>query len=322
MAGRIVDGAGSAVELRGVNRAGTEYACVDDFGIFDGPSDAASIAAIKGWKVNAVRIPLNEDCWLGINGVDAAYSGPAYRQAIVSYVELLLTSGIYPIVDLHWTAPGTELATGQEPMPDSDHSVAFWTSVASTFKEDTDVVFELFNEPWPDNNQDTDAAWACWQSGGACPSVAYPVAGMQTLVTAVRGAGAPNLLLLGGVDYSNALSQWVAHVPDDPLHNLAAAWHVYPENLCITPACWDSTEGAVATSFPIVATEIGDSDCDGTFPSSVMGWLDMHGQSYLGWAWDTFGTSCADYSLITDYSGTPNGTYGAAFKTHLASVVP
>jgi endoglucanase len=310
------------VNLYGVNRSGTEYACVDGFGIFDGPSDAASITAMKAWGVNAVRIPLNEDCWLALNGVAAAYSGPAYQSAIVAYVELLLSNGVYPILDLHWTAPGTTLATQQQPMPDSDHSTDFWTGVATTFKGDTDVVFELFNEPWPDNNQDTDAAWTCWQSGGSCPSISYAVAGMQTLVTAVREAGASNVLLLGGVEYSNALSQWVAHKPHDPLNNLAAAWHVYPENACITSDCWDSIEGGVTASYPIVATEVGDDQCDGAFPTSVMSWLDAHHQSYLGWAWDTFGTSCANYSLITDYDGTPNGAYGAAFKAHLGLVNP
>ena len=33
-----------------------------------------------------VRIPINEDCWLGINGVPRAYSGAAYRAAIVAFV--------------------------------------------------------------------------------------------------------------------------------------------------------------------------------------------------------------------------------------------
>ena len=35
------------VRLLGVNRSGSEYACAQGFGIFDGPVDDASIAAIK-----------------------------------------------------------------------------------------------------------------------------------------------------------------------------------------------------------------------------------------------------------------------------------
>ena len=33
-------------------------------------------------------------------------------------------------------------------MPDLDHSPAFWTSVAATFKSDPGVVFDVFNEPY------------------------------------------------------------------------------------------------------------------------------------------------------------------------------
>jgi len=318
----IVDPHGNAVRLFGVNRSGTEYACVQGFGIFDGPSDAASIQAIQSWHANAVRVPLNEDCWLGINGVAPEYGGGAYQKAIAAYVELLLENGVYPIVDLHWSAPGGSLATGQQAMPDADHSVTFWREVATTFRDQANVILELFNEPWPDNNQDTDEAWQCWENGGACSSISYTVAGMQTLVTTVRETGAGNLLLLGGVEYSNGLSQWAKYKPTDPANNLAAAWHIYPENPCYTETCWNGAPATLAMTYPIVATEVGDSDCDGTFPTSVMTFLDARSQSYLGWTWDTFGTACGNYSLVTDYNGTPNGAYGMAFKTHFAGVAP
>src|SRR6185295_17003336 len=77
---KIVNGAGQNVRLLGVNRSGGEYMCVQGRGIWDGPSDAASIQAMLTWKINAVRIPLNEDCWLAINGVDPAMNGAVYQQ--------------------------------------------------------------------------------------------------------------------------------------------------------------------------------------------------------------------------------------------------
>jgi hypothetical protein len=73
---KLVNNSGQQVRLHAVNRAGSEYACIQGWGFFDGPSDAGSISAIASWKVNAIRVPLNEDCWLGINGAPAAYSGP------------------------------------------------------------------------------------------------------------------------------------------------------------------------------------------------------------------------------------------------------
>src|SRR5262245_24078155 len=68
---RIVDGGGQTVRLLGVNRSGAEFACAQGWGFFDGPSDAASVQAMAAWGINAVRLPMNEDCWLGINGVSA-----------------------------------------------------------------------------------------------------------------------------------------------------------------------------------------------------------------------------------------------------------
>src|SRR4051794_2252016 len=67
---RLLDGRGRVVRFRGVNRAGTEYACIQGWGIFDGPSGEESVKAMADWHLNAVRIPLNEDCWLDISGVD------------------------------------------------------------------------------------------------------------------------------------------------------------------------------------------------------------------------------------------------------------
>jgi endoglucanase len=64
---KLVDASNNVVHLRGVNRSGTEYACVQGWGIFDGLSNAASIEAMTNWHVNVVRVPLNEDCWLAIS---------------------------------------------------------------------------------------------------------------------------------------------------------------------------------------------------------------------------------------------------------------
>src|SRR5256885_3882454 len=78
---RVVDSAGRPVRLRGVNRSGAEYACAQGWGIFDGPSDSASVSAIASWRTNVVRLPLNETCWLGINGVTPAYAGAKDRKS-------------------------------------------------------------------------------------------------------------------------------------------------------------------------------------------------------------------------------------------------
>ena len=181
--GRLVGRRGAEVRLLGVNRSGTQYACVEGWGIFDGPTDDAALSRIAAWGANAVRVPLNESCWLGINGVDPTYSGETYRTAIHEYVDRLNAAGLRVILDLHWTAPGEALATDQQPMADRDHAPDFWRSVAQEFKHNRSVVFDLFNEPYPDSNASSTAAWECVRDGGTCPGVPYVAAGMQELST-------------------------------------------------------------------------------------------------------------------------------------------
>jgi endoglucanase len=311
------------VQLTGVHHAGTEYSCVHDVGIFDGPSDPSLMQGIKTWAgANAVRVPLNEDCWLGINGVSPQYSGSNYQNAIAGYVTLLLENGLYPILDLHWSAAGSEMATGQAAMPDQDHSPAFWSQVATTFKGNLGVVFDLFNEPDPGGGQETADAWTCWRDGttagadgGSCSAIGYSAAGMQTLLAAVRSAGANNLVLLAGVVSANALSQWTVYKPDDPANNVAAGWHVYPERACSSTSCFDAKVAPVAQLYPVVATELGEEDCQGTFITTAMAWLDSRQQSYLAFTWDTWSGNCE--SLISDYVGTPASPFGQTYKTHL-----
>jgi len=253
---QILIGPRQIVRLLGANRSSTEYACIQGWGFANGPLDAASVQAMASWHINAVRVPLNEDCWLGINGAPAAYAGANYQQTIINYVNLLTQNGMAAIVELHWNAPGTGQATGQQPMPDQDHAPAFWTSVANTFKGNSSVLFDLYNEPYPDNNQDTTAAWTCWKNGGTCAGVGFQVAGMQELVTTVRNTGAKNIIMLSGVQYANSLSGWIKHKPTDPRHNLAASLHSYARQQCSSTRCWNKTIAKAAAKVPVIAEDL------------------------------------------------------------------
>jgi hypothetical protein len=331
----IHDSAGERVFLRGVNRSGSEYRCIQGHGFFDGPDDEASVQAMAGWNINAVRVPLNETCWLAINDAPEELSGCHYKQAIKRYVNLLHAYDLIPILDLHWVGPGETQARRLQPMPTVDHSADFWRDVATTFLEDDGVIFEPFNEPFPDRNLDTNAAWECWLNG--CDdaelwvsrtevSGTYRAAGMQSLVSAIRSTGATQLLLLGGVQYSNGLSQWLEKKPLDPLDNLAVAWHAYNLNPCYTPACWNGIPAEVAAAVPVVATEFGQNDCMGGFVEPLMQFLDQHGSGYLAWSWNAYGECSPEvamqrsnpWSLVTDYAtGAPNGGYAQAVYDHL-----
>ena len=83
-------------------------------------------------------------------------------------------------------------ATCQKPMPDAQYAPTFWSQVATAFKGNNAVVFDLFNEPYPDAPASYGPAdsWTCWRDGGTCTGISYQVAGMQSLINAVRSTGA------------------------------------------------------------------------------------------------------------------------------------
>jgi hypothetical protein len=314
---QLLDGSG-VVHLHGVNRSGPEYACVQGNGIFDGPADDASVAAIATWKSNIVRVPLNEDCWLGINGVSAAYAGASYQAAIKAYVALLHAHGLYAELSLIWAAPGTNPATYQPGAPDADHSPAMWSSLAAAFKDDPDVILA----PWGETIVNAD----CFLHGGTCEATygaantPYQTAGMQQAVDTMRSAGYHGVISIPGLSYANDLSQWLSHEPNDPLGQLVAEAHIYGKNTCDTTTCFDQSLTPVAAAVPLVFGETGEtfdsSDCGSTYISTFLSWADAHGVGYEAWTWDTWG-GCG--VLISDYAGTPGNAYAMYVKTHYAS---
>ena len=329
---RLVNGSGKTVQLRGVNRSGTEYACAQGFGFSDGPIDNKSIGAIRSWKTNSVRVPLNESCWLGIGGVPAQYSGKNYRRVIGGFVKRLVRHHLHPIIDLHIAnSPGvTALQTlggnGLRPMPDAAHSIDFWRSVARYFRHSRSAVFDLYNEPH-------DIGWKCLRDGcevrndPADPAIPpYRAVGLQRLVSVIRSTGAKQPIMAQGIRYDNDLSRWRKWRPHDPLHQIVASFHNYegPNIGSCHLRCWKQTIAPIAKHFPVITDEMGDVDCNHDYIDSYMRWADKRHISYLAWAWDAtrFGYwDCAGGpALIFDYDGTPTNSYGRGYRHHLRAI--
>lgn len=332
---------GAPVRLRGFNMSGAEYSCIAGWGTFDTPDSTnvspAVVSAMANWRgANAVRVPLNEQCWLGI-GVAPRNGGAAYHAAISDFVTKLNANGFLVILDLHRSAPGTERSLNQEKMPDRDHSVDFWREVAQHFGSNPAVLFDLFNEPVPFGEPDSDRAWLCWRDGGCRlkstnGNTTYTAAGMTELISAIRSTGARNVVLAGGIYWAEILTRWLAYEPTDPAHNLAASFHAYSFNTrCVTLDCYRTVLAAVTAQVPLLVGEIGpdltiDYDrsqnrCapadvgDTGFDKTLFDWLDEHQVSFTAWTWNNW-QSC--WSLIKDWSGTPTSPWGSYVQQRLA----
>lgn len=239
---------GQPVFLHGTDRSGTEYSCIQGNGFFDGTGTSFSqedqqISSMASWGMNAELIPVNEDCWLGINNAPAAYSNSSsspptpgcsatqcpYANALENLVQTDEANHIYPVISLFWLAPGTSQATGHIEMTDNSHAPLFWEEVANFFKNDPNVIFRLEQEPSLGSGSESD--WQCWSQGDVsysttsdntpptaptstgtpnkCQSqglTSYQTVGMQSLVNIVRGTGATNIIALSGLQYANMLS--------------------------------------------------------------------------------------------------------------------
>jgi endoglucanase len=328
---KIVTAAGREYRLLGVSRSSGEFACVQGKGLWDsGPVDQASVDAMKTWNIHAVRVPLNEECWLGVNG---SPSGAAYQQGVKDYVNLLVANGINVILDLHWTwgayptSPEwhckDEHATCQKPVPDAKYAPQFWTGVANAFKGNDAVVFDVFNEPYPDMPAEWNKTlgWQCLRDGGTCAGLPYEVAGMQDLVDAIRATGATNLLMISGLEWTNDMREWLAYKPTDPLNNIAASWHAYSFNACASETCWDSQIAPLAQQVPVVVGEFGQDNCAFDYMQRLVNWADAHDLGYLAWTWNPWGCSTGAV-LIKDWAGTPEPGVGEGYKAHLLTQSP
>jgi hypothetical protein len=176
---RLVDGAGNIVQLRGVNFSGFEFVAIGGWSPTDpsggqaGQPNGPRWSAVKAWHANTVRFALNEASWLGNNCVDTdgvtrdPDPGDNYRSHIQTQVQEAVAARLYVILELHWAAPGTTCPMVQTQMANTDHSIDFWTSVATTFKSNPAVIFSLYNEPFMFGLAPGADAWKVMMQGGA-----------------------------------------------------------------------------------------------------------------------------------------------------------
>jgi hypothetical protein len=195
-------------------------------------------------------------------------------------------------------------------MADEEHTPAFWTSVASYFKADHAMLFDLFNEPF-------GISWSCWREGCEAPR-GYQTAGMQQLVDVVRETGATQPIMVGGIEKANLAGQeWLNYRPTDPLNQLVASVHVYNQAHI---SHFESNIGIIAKQFPVVMGEIGEKDCADEDMNVLLPWADEHAISYLAWDWYT-GECAGSPALISNYNGTPTN-YGIGYRNHLITTFP
>lgn len=351
----LVDAGGETIQLRGVNVSGLEFVAAQGWspgnpwgGATGDPTP--NWAVMKTWRINVVRIPLNEASWLGGKCKNAKGEvrdpdpGHNYRQTVTKAIDDATHAGFYVIIDLHWTAPNGFCPLAQNPMADQDNATAFWRQMATQYRDHANVAFEAFNEPYFSWLAPGETDWTVLRDGGTftqyvtgdgaryTSNYSWKALGMQAIIDSIRATGAKNVILIGAPSWCQDLSQWLRYKPHDPLQQIAAVWHAYPNaNKVDDPKSAEPKLGNIAytwaqaildAGYPVVITEFGDHNAPGSigspFASKLLPWADKAGASYLGWTWDLWQDH--DNVLVKSKTGTPSDGYGEYVKQHYLCV--
>lgn len=280
---KLKDPTGAQVTIRGMCRPSFEWNAVGEHASYD---DYALMR--NKWGANAVRISLNQDFWL---------AGSSYAVTIDQQITWIRQLNMGVILDLHWNNGA------QQNMADRN-SITFWKSVATRYKGNAWVMFELYNEP-------RDISWDQWRNGDSS------YAGMQNMYDAVRLVGAENTVIVGGLNWAFDLSGIATHALDG--YNIAYATHPYdyPGKQMID---WPAAFGFAAARYPIIMTEFGQYCATNTYVVDLMNYVETLGIHWTAWAWYVQG--CAFPSIISDWTGTPYPGVGETVKRYMSGQVP
>lgn len=240
---KIVNEAGQAVRLRGVNLSGFEYTQTG------GTATSLNLAAIKHMGGNVLRLPLNQGL---------ALSDPAYLARVDQTIAEAALNGIYTVVDMHW------IAKNQTALPDAE-TARMWRQLANRWSQQPNVLYDLQNEPgmvgW-----DAQAAWSehlIAAIRSVNPKALVMVEGTNK---AQRVAGA----LDRPIRAENVVYQVHAYGPRQ--HGPG-----------VGPSQWESLFGKVADKYPVFVGEFGGEKDELPAMKELLAWLDQRGLGWAVW---------------------------------------
>ncbi|HLW00803.1 MAG TPA: cellulase family glycosylhydrolase [Ktedonobacterales bacterium] len=310
---QIVNASGQPVTLLGASHSSLEFLCSGD-----NHFQLADFQAMRSWGMNVVRIPLSSEFWANPHN-----DCPNYHLTVTSAVANAEAAGMYVILDLQWDAPlnlpsDVTGGGGQYPMPDTGKDLTFWQDLATIYRSDPGVIFDLFGEPH-------DVSWDTWYNGGTVNTIIYKGAtleggqgvyqaiGMRDLAARVRAIAPDNLILISGLDWgydlSNVVQNYQIQVP-----NILYSTHPFDHGR-EEPGDWPGAFGRASAQIPVIAAEFGSYSCQTGYISTAISYFESHHMSWIAWGWDI--APCSTPSLIKDWSGTPIAPYGSYIRQQM-----
>jgi endoglucanase len=315
---KVLNKEGREVLLRGVNVPSLGWSSTGENVL------RSFMVAIDDWKSNVVRLPVRAEFWFA-KDESQKDGGVAYRKLIDDAITMAANRGAYTVLDLHsFRAP-------------KQIHAEFWKEAAAKYKDNPAVLFDVYNEPYNIN-------WEVWLKGGlvedkdAVYSGSDEVAflneeekqvkgfrsvGMQALVDAIRGAGAKNIIIVGGLDYSYDLSGMAkGFIVDEKGGNgMMLSTHIYAQK-----RDYPGKVLIMADKYPIFVGEFGantkkfdfmpaeaQEDAE-TWVPKIFGFMQKHKMHYTGWSFHPG----AGPMMLKGWNYEPTPEWGAVAKRALA----
>ena len=243
------------------------------------------------WHATLVRAAV------GVENDGGYLANPADNEAkLFAVVDRAIARGLYVIIDWHDHHAQDHQST----------AIDFFTRMATKYGSSPNVLFEIYNEP-------LDIGW---------PAVkAYA----QTVIAAIRGTGATNLVIVGTPNWSQDVDV-AAGSPVTGQADVAYTLHFYAASH--KQALRDKAKTALDAGLALFVTEWGTCEASGNGSvdqTETKTWLDFLAQNHIGWANWSLNDKAETCSALTPEAGTTGPwTSGAltASGTLVKSLIP
>ncbi len=299
------------------------------------PTELSTLAG-AAWVANTVRFQVSQFVLSDPNPATVS----AYLGQVQDAVTKAHTVGLSVILSMDDQPLSCDPVSHDLP---SAATVGAWANLAPVFAGDSDVMFELYNEPVdgppPGPGQTLPGAeWTQWLTGVGTDTNegALPI-GMQDLVNDIRAAGASNVLIADGLNKAGTFAGMPASNLTDgslPTPNIAYAVHPYYDT--DPQSSWDARFGNLSATDPVVATEwnfttstTGSNAGCGTAKQTVapefLTYLADRGIGVLGYAGDAPLGAFETRAIMADWNWNPTtcpappGGPGVDFQNYLTS---
>lgn len=283
---RIVAENGDTVVLRGV-------AIEDPWRFYNYEEELRTVVfqtISEVWHANAIRVPVYPAYW------------ETHPELFTDYYDHVIRAchkyGMYVILDWHGIGnviSGETTADGLRwgCKTDLPKTEAAWHQIAERYKDNSWVIYDLFNEPTDDSGRLTHLSWADWKSVA------------EDLIDIIRSHNPKALIMVSSYRHASDLRP----IPSDPVdrENVIYGAHVYPvvewgiirsENKEEVWMLLDTYMGVATENYPVMMSEWGFDPygayyvdypfLQGTkedFGDAVMEWLQIKDMSWTGWIW-------------------------------------